>query len=305
MLRRPHLVQRGAALALLAAAVVSVGCIPGKPGTATMGSTTTAAPDGWELVWNDEFDGDRLDPASWTADHSTFGDGNLELACLTPRPENLRVADGNLVITARREAAPYRCPGERRTTEFPNGRPYTSAMIRTRGNFATTYGRFEIRARLPRGTGLWPAFWLLSDDYRYGGDGRSGELDVMENIGSQPDRISGTIHYCYSCSGAAARQAFEYRYPAGSDAADGFHTYTMEWEPGAIRWYVDGNLYGTSDATSRPWTPPPGATFPAPFDHPHYLILNMAVGGRWPGSPTPETVMPADFTVDWVRVYQR
>ena len=302
-MRSPRLRRRVLLIALLAGLGASVGCMPVRNPLSTTPATT--APPGWQLVWNDEFDGSSLDTSRWTAENSTYGDGNLELACLTPRPENLRVGGGQLTITARREATPYRCRNERRTAEFPNGRPYTSAMIRSQGKFDVTFGRIEMRARLPRGTGLWPAFWMLSSDYRYGGDGRSGELDIMENIGSRPHEISGTAHYCYSCSGRDARQGHGYTFPAGTDAADGFHTYAVEWEPGVIRWYVDGNLYGTSDATNRPWVAPPGAAFPAPFDHPHYLILNMAVGGRWPGSPTADTPFPAEFSVDYVRVYQR
>jgi beta-glucanase (GH16 family) len=254
--------------------------------------------DGWRLVWSDEFGGASLDRSRWAArHHSTFGDGNLELACLMDRPENVRVADGVLTVTARRETEPVRCGDE--DDRFPGGRSYTTGFVETRGLAQFEYGRFEVRARLPvaHGTskGLWPAFWLRPADMAV------GEIDVLEGIGSGADgpdssrRIMHAIHYDYD--GTHPMQSRLHLLGSGS-LAEEFHTFAVEWEPGALRWYVDDRLTYERTPATTPW-------FDEAFQDPFFLRLNLAVGGTFPGDPDADTVFPAEYVVDWVRVFQR
>ncbi len=244
--------------------------------------------DSLTLVWSDEFDGASLDPETWyfeSGDGSQYGIpgwGNNELQYY--QPNNAQLEDGLLKIEAREEAV--------------NGFSYTSARINTRDRFAFEYGRIEARIRLPGGQGLWPAFWLLPQDGRYGGWAASGEIDVMEAInlgGSGGNQIHGTIHYGgewpnNQSSGAA--------YVAPMNAREEFHTYAVEWDSGEIRWYVNDVLF----AMQNSWTST-GGPFPAPFDEPFYILLNVAVGGNWPGAPDASTVFPVTMEVDWIRVY--
>jgi beta-glucanase (GH16 family) len=243
---------------------------------------------GCELVWADEFDGTELDLTRWSVqlgDGSEVGLppgwGNNELQYY--RAANATVADGFLTITARDE-------------RFA-GYDYTSARIRSLGKGDWTFGRMEMRARMPIGQGIWPAFWMLPTDSPYGGWAASGEIDIVEYIGSEPDRVLGTIHYggpwpenVYSTS--------DYFLGSGT-FNDGFHEFAVEWEYGEIRWYVDGLLY----ATRTDWYST-SAPFPAPFDTDFHLLLNLAVGGNLPGAPDASTVFPQEYVIDYVRVYQ-
>jgi beta-glucanase (GH16 family) len=247
-----------------------------------------ATPPGWTLVWADEFDGTDVDPARWsfqTGDGcpSLCGWGNNELQRYTTT--NHTVAGGLLTINARREA---------------DG-SYTSTRLRTLGNGDWTYGRFEIRAKLPTGQGLWPAIWMLFSQDTYGGWAASGEIDIMEAVGSRPDEVFGTIHY----GGTAPANVFsgdELRLRSGT-FADDFYVFTIEWEEGEIRWYVNNVLFLTK--TSDNWFTT-GSTNPAaPFDHDFYMLLNVAVGGNLPGPPDETTVFPQTMQVDYVRVYER
>ena len=259
---------------------------------------TDPTPPGWRTVWSDEFDGTTLDHSKWDVeDRSTYGDGNNELACLMDRPENVLVHDGVLSLRARREAPALKCGSN--DPRFPGGRPYSSGHLTTKTTASFTYGRFELRARLPTqaGTsqGLWPAFWMRPVS------GGIGELDVMEAVGSGPtgtefDRVHHTLWYDYV--GTHSQQPTSVRLPGGARPSDGMHTYAAEWEPGEIRWYVDGVLTYTRTRATTPW-------LDEAFSRPFYLRLNLAVGGGWPGSPTTQTALPADFDVDYVRVYQR
>jgi hypothetical protein len=189
--------------------------------------------------------------------------------------------------------------------EYPPGggngswvtRNYTSARLRTLSKGDWTYGRFEARMKLPYGQGLWPAFWMLPTDGVYGEWAASGEIDIMEIIGSQPNVLHGTIHYHGEWpnnwySGAS------YTLSSG-DFSDDFHVFAIEWEEGEIRWYVDGIHYSTKNS----WDTTSGAPFPAPFDEDFHILLNVAVGGNWPGSPDGTTVFPQRMEVDYVRVY--
>jgi beta-glucanase (GH16 family) len=239
-----------------------------------------AAQSDWVLDWSDEFDGVQLDHAKWVEETGGHGYGNNELEFYTARPENVRTADGMLVIEARRE-------------EW-KGRHYTSARIKTAGLQERTYGRYEARIRIPRGQGIWPAFWLLGADCAKTGWPRCGEIDIMENIGKEPAIVHGTLH------GPGYSGEHGYGAPSSLDAgayADGFHLYAVEWEPGEIRWYRDGILYHTArpGLVKGAWV----------FEHPFFVILNLAVGGYWPGNPDAGTVFPQQMLVDYVRVYRR
>jgi beta-glucanase (GH16 family) len=251
-------------------------------------SAQCAALPGCVLVWSDEFDGTAVDLSRWAFQ---FGDGtqvglpsgwgNNELQYY--QAENATVAGGFLTITAKEESV--------------GGSDYTSARMRSLGNGDWTFGRMEMRARMPIGQGLWPAFWMLPSDSIYGGWAASGEIDIVEYIGSQPDRIFGTIHY-----GAPWPFNFHstasYFLPSGT-FHDDFHVFALEWELGEIRWYVDGMLYSTRNS----WFST-GGPFPAPFDVDFHLLLNLAVGGNLPGPPNFWTVFPQEFVIDYVRVYQ-
>ena len=178
------------------------------------------------------------------------------------------------------------------------GLDYTSARMRSLGKGDWTFGRMEMRAKMPIGQGLWPAFWMLSSDTSiYGAWAASGEIDIVEYIGSEPDRIFGTIHYGASFPGNVFSST-DYFLPSGT-FNDDFHVFAMEWEFGEIRWYVDGVQFASRDS----WFST-GGPFPAPFDVDFHLLLNMAVGGNLPGPPDGTTVFPQEFVVDYVRVYQ-
>ena len=239
------------------------------------------AKPGWTLDWADEFDGDKLDAGKWVAETGGHGFGNRELQHYTNRPENARLEDGHLVIEARKEAW--------------QGNAYTSARLKTAGLVERQYGRFEARIKVPRGQGIWPAFWMLGADIGTAGWPRSGEIDIMENIGKEPGTVHGTVHGP-GYSGANAFGAPS-RLPPGQRYADDFHVFAVEWEPGEIRWYRDGQHYHTARPAlvKGPWV----------FDHPFFLLLNLAVGGDWPGNPDAGTVFPQRMLVDYVRAYRK
>lgn len=263
----------------------------GDSPTRAQSPAAPSAPGGWTLRWSDEFDaadGARPDPARWVHDLGGGGWGNDELQTYTDRPENAVVRDGALVITAR---------AERFTGRDGVARDYTSARLKTKDRFAQTHGRFEARIQVPRGQGIWPAFWMLGVDIDSAGWPACGEIDIMENIGREPTTIHGTLHgpgYSGSAALSASKQS-----PSGAPFADAYHVFAVEWEPQEIRWYLDGAQY----AAKRPSDLPPGARWV--FDHDHFLLLNLAVGGRWPGAPDGSTRFPQEMKVDYVRVYVR
>jgi beta-glucanase (GH16 family) len=242
------------------------------------------------LVWSDEFNGSKLDPAVWffeTGDGSQYGPdligwGNDELQWYLP--DNAELRDGKLRITARRETA--------------NGYNHTSARINTRDRFAFRYGRIEASIKLPAGQGIWPAFWLLAQDSPYGRWAASGEIDIVEAVnldGTGGNRIFGTIHYGGEFP---ANLSTEARYTPSTDVTEEFNTYALEWDPTEIRWYVNDTLFAVQNSWSSTAAP-----FPAPFDQSFYIIFNVAVGGRFPGPPSGATQLPVSMEVDWVRVY--
>jgi beta-glucanase (GH16 family) len=274
------------------------------------------APAGWKLVWSDEFGGKAIDKSKWDFDvgngfysydaHQWIaGWGNDELQYYTREPDNAFVKDGLLHIRALKESL--------------HGCGYTAARLKTRKKdgtslFCQAYGRFEFRAKLPTGKGLWPALWLLPQDEKYGPWPASGEIDVMEARGQEPTKVLGTLHFGARWP-ANAHAGREYVLPGGGTIAE-FHVYALEWEPGEMRWSVDGRRYATQtfwwssgrtaggrgvkptkEADLNPW--------PAPFDRPFYLVINLAVGGRFLGNPDRTTAFPAEMLVDYVRVYHK
>jgi beta-glucanase (GH16 family) len=215
------------------------------------------------------------------------GWGNHELESYTNRARNAHLQNGNLVITAHKE-----------TYKGADGitREYTSARLKTLGLFEQKYGRFEARIKIPRGQGMWPAFWMLGNNIGTVDWPDCGEIDIMENVGKEPDKVHGTIHGPGYWGGNGLGGS--YTLPSGK-FAHGFHIFAVEWEPSAIRFYVDGHLY----ETRTPADLPAGKAWV--FDHPFFILLNVAVGGDWPGNPDGTTAFPQRMLVDYVKVYAR
>jgi beta-glucanase (GH16 family) len=248
----------------------------------------------YDLVWHDEFDGRNgslPDPKKWTYDLGGGGWGNQELESYTNRAENARIENGNLVITARKEN--YEGPDQ-------IAREYTSARLKTQGLFSQTYGRFEARIKIPSGQGMWPAFWMLGDNISSVGWPKCGEIDIMENVGKEPGMVHGSLHGPMT-SGAATDLTSTARLSGGKDFAAAFHLYAVEWDPDVVRLYVDETLYATFSASSVASTPATAGSWV--FDHPFFLVLNVAVGGNWPGPPDSTTTFPQTMLIDYVRVY--
>jgi beta-glucanase (GH16 family) len=244
----------------------------------------------WVMTWNDEFDGPNgssPDKSRWGPETGGNSWGNHELQYYTARPENLRQQDGNLVM----EAAKEEFTGSDGVT-----RHYTSARITTQGRFSQAYGRFEARIKIPFGQGMWPAFWLLGDSFPKAGWPACGEIDVMENSGAKRSTIRGSLNGPGYFDTEALTNS--YTLPDGR-FSDDFHVFAVEWAPGVIRFYVDDQLY----ATRTPADLPKGSAWV--FDHPFFLVLNLAVGGNLPGKPDNSTVFPQRMLVDYVRVYSR
>jgi beta-glucanase (GH16 family) len=259
----------------------SVGYTPTPPGNSSP----------WNLVWSDEFNGSNgsaPDSTKWTFDTGGNGWGNNELEYYTNRTQNASVQDGNLVIQALKETY---------TGNDGVTRNYTSARLKTQGLFQQAYGRFEARIKIPYGQGMWPAFWMLGNNIDQVGWPQCGEIDIFENIGKEPSVIYGSIHGPGYTGATGVSNS--YTLPNGAPFSDDFHIFAVEWEPTVVRFYVDSNLY----ATDTPSSLPAGATWV--FDHPFFIILNVAVGGDWPGPPDSTTGFPQQMLVDYVRVYQR
>ena len=244
----------------------------------------------WTLVWSDEFSASVLDTSKWNTTDSynrpqCFGGYNDEQQCYTSSPNNISIVNGHLVLTARPESG------------LDEDRTYTSGRIQSAGKGDFTYGKFEARIKLPVGQGSWPAFWMLPTNPSYGGWPESGEIDIMEaiNLGVEGERaVHGTAHFGYP-KGQVGDKTY-------LDDINAFHTYAVEWYPNEMRWTIDGTQYAS--ATQGEWYSS-GAQNDAnaPFDQPFHIILNFAVGGRWPGD-TDGTNFPRQMEVDYVRVYQ-
>ncbi|GIE94038.1 glycoside hydrolase family 16 protein [Paractinoplanes rishiriensis] len=266
---------------LLAAALVLVTAAGGL--TAASRNDTAEAAIG-AITWSDEFNGaagTSVDPAKWKFDIGGGGWGNNEMEYYTNSTRNVaHDGQGHLAITARREnPAGYQC--------HYGTCQYTSGRILTADKFTQTYGRFEARIKIPRGQGIWPAFWML------GGNSwpTTGEIDIMENVGNAPNVVHGTVHGPgYSGAGGIGGSR-----NIGAPLADAFHTYAVDWSPGLIVWYLDGSEFfrlTPAGLNGNAWV----------FDHPFFMILNVAVGGYWPGYPDASTVFPQTMLIDYVRV---
>jgi beta-glucanase (GH16 family) len=270
--------------ALIVVIALAITCFP-------QDLATPPSSNGWTVVWSDEFngpEGSSVDRTKWVVETGGEGGGNHELEYYTDRSENATMHDGNLVMRAMEEKY-----------TGPDGvkRNYTSARLKTFGKFSQTYGRFEARIRIPYGQGMWPAFWMLGDDIDKVGWPACGEIDIMENIGKEPGIIHGSIHG----PGYVGGDGLEAPYTAAGKQrfADDFHIFAIEWNPESVSFYVDKDLYvRRTRADLRPgwkWV----------FDKPFFLILNLAVGGDWPGNPGSTTVFPQTMLVDYVRVYKK
>jgi beta-glucanase (GH16 family) len=259
---------------------------------ASQETTPKSKDGGWNLVWSDEFNGkngSKPDVNKWSYNLGTGvnyciqeGWGNGEMEYYTDRTENSYIQDGKLIIKAIKEDYQEKL--------------YTSARLVTKNKAEWTYGRFDIRAKLPHGVGLqgiWPAIWMLPTDNKYGNWPESGEIDIMEMVGRDPDKVFGTLHY-----------GLPWQHPSESFKLpnEDYHEFALEWEESQIRFYVDNQLYGTR--TKAEWYST-GRTNLAPFDQPFHLVLNVAVGGGYPGYPNIKSVFPQTMKVDYVRVYQK
>jgi beta-glucanase (GH16 family) len=260
-------------LALLTAAIV---------GLTSCEDTSGPEQRNWQIVWQDEFDGpagQSPDSTRWDYDIGTDW-GNAQLEYDTDRPENVSLdGEGNLAITARRESY--------------MGSAFTSARIKTQALFEQSYGRFEANIKMPWGPGIWPAFWLLGGNIEEVGWPQCGEIDIMEYRGQQPTTVHGSVHG----PGYSGGQAVTERFDLTQDRFDkDFHLFAVEWGNGYLDFYVDDQYYQRiePDDLDGEWV----------FDHPFFIILNVAVGGNYVGFPTSSTPFPQTMLVDYVRVYQ-
>jgi beta-glucanase (GH16 family) len=287
--RRPARRVAGVLLSTVAASTALAGGALAAPAPMT---NRTAAPHdvaAAAVSFTDDFNGPAgsgVDLSKWRPE---TGDNvnNHERQYYTSGTHNAALdGQGNLVITARRDnPGNFNC--------WYGTCQYTSARLITAATFTQAYGHFETRMRLPRGQGMWPAFWMLGTNIGQVGWPASGEIDIMENVGFEPSTVHGTLHGPGYSGGNGVGAG--YTLPGGQRFADGFHTFAIDWAPGSISWSVDGNRYQTrtpADTNGNPWV----------FDHSFYMILNLAVGGFWPGDPDSTTVFPQQLVVDYVRV---
>ena len=274
--------KRIVALILLGILFLSA-CVPATP-------TPTATPpaptptygwdsQGWKLAWSDEFDGTTINPKNWVFDKGGSGWGNVEMEYYTDRTENARVENGMLIIEARQEKY--------------EGLNYTSARLNSRGLQEFQYGRIEARMKIPYGQGIWPAFWMLGSNASWP---LGGEIDIMEYIGKTPDTVYQTVH---GPGYSGAKGVGSHFVLTADTLKNDFHVYAIEWQPNDIRWYIDDQqvFQVTPDKI------PSGTQWV--YDHPFFIILNLAVGGSWPGFADETTVFPQQLQVDYVRVYQK
>ncbi len=245
----------------------------------------------WKMVWSDEFNGPSgapVDSSKWVLETGGNGWGNDELEYYTNRAQNSYQEGGNLVI---------KILAEKYTGADAVSRNYTSARLKTQGKFSQAYGRFEARIKIPRGQGIWPAFWMLGADIEKTPWPACGEIDIMENIGKEPYLVHSTIHG----PGYSGANGIGMPYALSGEVKyfEDFHLYAVEWEPNVLRFYVDDHLFETRTPADLPkdtkWV----------YDHPFFLLLNVAVGGSWPGNPDATSVYPQTMVVDYVRVYSR
>ena len=293
------------AIALLSA-VVCAACAAQTPSmptptsmlapTATSPAPTATPSSPWKLLWSDEFAGPRdalPDTARWKFEVGGGGWGNRERQFYTSGPSNASLDGNGALLIAARKTTPLQA---RDLLCWYGDCGYTSARLQTSETFTFTYGRVEARMRLPQGQGLWPAFWMLGADIRSIPWPGNGEIDIMENVGKDPETVVGTIHGPGYSGGKGI--GLRYFQPEGKAFHEAFHVYAVDWRPDEIRWSVDQTTYFTATPALLPsdtrWV----------FDHPFFILLNVAVGGPWPGDPDDTTVFPQIMTVDYVRVYE-
>ena len=289
--------------ALSAALCLLTGCgnapEPASSSEASSADTTdapaeviTEAPEiaGYDLLWHDEFDGSTLDESIWNYEPHEPGWTNEELQEYTTSTDNVFLRDGKLVLKAIK-------------SEKNGGDYYTSGKITAQNKKDFTYGKVVASAKVPAGKGLWPAIWMMPQDEQYYGQWpKCGEIDIMEVLGSRLDTAYGTLHY----GEPHAEQQGTYILENGGSYADEFHEFSVEWEPGEMRWYIDGNLYHTVNDWFTAVQGEDEKPYPAPFDQPFFVQMNLAVGGTWPGNPDASTDFEkAEFEIDYVRVYQK
>ena len=268
---------------------------PTKPSTGGSGDGPVANPDdlsyeGYELKWSDEFNGTSLNKDDWNVETHEVGWVNNELQEYVDSEQNIFVDNGNLVIKPIKSVA-------------DNGAvTYTSGRVNTQNKHDYIYGLFEVRAKVPAGKGYLPAFWLMAtDENLYGQWPRCGEIDIMEIMGQETNKLYGTVHYGNPHSESQGTYVLK-----KDNFADNYHTFSCEWEPGKIRWYVDGILYHEERDWYSTTVGQGTVTYPAPFDQQFYMILNLAVGGNWVGNPDATTDFDsAAYVIDYVKVYQK
>jgi beta-glucanase (GH16 family) len=250
--------------------------------TDSTGYTTPTSYPGYTLAWADEFSGNSLNLQNWNVETGGTGWGNHELENYTSRSQNLFVSSGNLVIEARQESF--------------GGNNYTSARINSSGKQQFTYGRIDVRAKLPVSSGMWPAIWMLGSNFPTAGWPGCGETDIMELIGKNPSQVVGSMHWKQQ---DGTEGTFNNVYNLSSqDFSKQFHVYSLIWAKDTVQFLVDDHLYvngGSQNVSSGVY----------PFNSPFFFILNVAVGGDWPGSPDGTTVFPQRMFVDYVRVFQK
>jgi len=295
--------------------------IAGLSGCTNVAARAQTAAVGWDLVWSDEFDGTELDRNKWKPELSCWGGGNQERQCYTDRSENIRVIDGVLHLKARKEqfTGPDRPP---EIADKPNPKKtqeFTSGKIRTLGLASWKYGKMEFRAKPPKGQGTWPAVWMMPADNVYGGWPRSGEIDILEgvNLGATCDTCNGDVGENRMISALhfgdyAPKNKFldtRVALPTNALPSDDFHVWTLEWGEGQMRFYLDGRKYwelraGQWDSAS----PLAKSNAVAPFDQPFYIMANLAIGGGLSEKNNDKgvaaNVTPAEFQIDWIRIYQ-
>jgi beta-glucanase (GH16 family) len=238
------------------------------------GDTSKAVKPVYSLVWSDEFNGTAVDTSHWHFETGGGGWGNNELEFY--QPQNATVANGNLVITAKKEAV--------------GGEKYTSTRMTTQGKVTPTYGRIEARMKLPMGNGFWPAFWMLGSNINTVSWPACGELDIMEHINAT-NTVYGTMHWAISGNHS--------QYGSTIDTTPGdYHVYAIEWDNNEIRWYVDDNLYQTGNIKDN-------INSTRAFHLPFFIIFNFALGGNFPNTAVDESLLPASMYVDYVRVYKQ
>jgi beta-glucanase (GH16 family) len=285
-----------AGAALIALGMVLGGCtasVTAAPtATATHTRAPTIAPIKYTRVWIDDFSGPAgalADPATWTADTGGDGWGNRELQYYTPGNANASLdGHGSLALVAKAATADHSC--------WYGRCAYTSARLKTEDRFSVQYGRIEARIKVPAGSGVWPAFWMLGADIKTDPWPGAGEIDVMENVGKEPGTVHGSLHGP-GYSGANDPTA-AYTLPDNQPLSATFHTFAIDWTPTSIEWLVDGHVYEKQtpeDVLGHPWE----------FDKPFFLLLNLAVGGAFPGNPSSGAAFPATMLVDYMAVYKQ